>query len=128
MDAISVLLVDDSPIFTRAVTYLLQGYDNIHVVGIAENGRDGLELCHSLRPHIVLMDLAMPGLSGLQVIPRLRTRFPGTGIIILTLKDSDHYRRATLQAGADDFISKSELNACLVPAIERIAGQHNIRN
>jgi DNA-binding NarL/FixJ family response regulator len=121
MKPISVLFADDNPAFLRIATRFLQQYDDIVVVGAAGGGEEALALAQELQPDIVVMDLAMPGLSGLEAIPRLRAVLPGVGIIALTVLDTNGYREAALAAGADDFVAKASLDTDLVLAIRRLA-------
>ena len=121
MNPISVLLVDDSPTFLSIATQFLQAHDDLIVVGAVEEGEEALVQAQSLHPDVVLVDLTMPNLPGLEVIPRLRRMLPETGIIALTLHNTDAYRHAALAAGADDFIPKDSMSADLLPAIRRVA-------
>jgi DNA-binding NarL/FixJ family response regulator len=98
----------------------LQAHDDLIVVGAVEEGEEALVQALSLHPDVVLVDLTMPNLSGLEVIPRLRRMLPETAIIALTLHNTDAYRHAALTAGADDFISKGGMSADLLPAIRRV--------
>ena len=121
MKPISVLLVDDNPAFLRIVTRFLQEHDDILIVGAADGGEEALALARDLQPDIVVIDLAMPGLSGLETIPRLRAVLPEVGIIALTVLDINSYWQAALAAGANDFVPKARLNTELLPAIRRVA-------
>lgn len=123
MHPVSVLLVDDNPAFLRIATRFLQEqcYDWVVVVGAAGGGEEGLIQAQEQRPDIVLVDLRMPGLSGLETIPLLRSMLPDVGIIALTLLESNGYREAALAAGADDFVSKFAVNTDLLPSIRRVA-------
>ncbi len=121
MEPISVLLVDDNPTFLRVATRFLQAHEGVNVVGTANGGQEALVKAQDLRPQIILLDLAMPDLPGLQAIPRLRKLLPQAGIIALTLLDTSGYRQAALSAGADDFIPKAALNTDLLPSIQRVA-------
>ena len=123
MNPISVLIADDNPTFLRIVTRFLeeQSRKTVSVVATARGGEEALAQAEALRPQVVLIDLNMPGLSGLEAIPRLRRALPDAGIIAVTLLDTDGYRQAALAAGADDFVSKMTLNTDLLPAIRRVA-------
>jgi two-component system, NarL family, response regulator NreC len=121
MITIPVLLVDDNPIFLGILARFLQAHDDIVVVGTAGNGNEALEKVESLRPQVILIDLAMPGLDGLHTIPRLRSILPDVGIIVLTVFDTNGYRQAALATGGDDFVPKAVLNTDLLPAIRRLA-------
>ena len=129
MNPISVLLVDDSPRFLQAATRFLQEHcaDDILVVGAAEGGEEGLNQARRLQPRVVLLDLCMPGMSGLDAIPLLREALPKTCIIALTLFDTDTYRQAAMKAGADGFVPKAALTSDLLPAIRRVVAADLIR-
>jgi DNA-binding NarL/FixJ family response regulator len=120
MAPISVLLVDDNPTFLRILGDFLGEEEDILVVGMARSGEEALVKAKELRPQVVLLDLAMPGLNGFNTIPRLRSMMPDVGIIALTVLDANGYREAALTAGADDFVAKANLNTHLVPAIRRV--------
>lgn len=119
MSPISVLLVDDNPTFLPIATYFLQEHDDL-VVGTVRDGEEALDQAPNLWPQLILIDLDMPGLPGLETIKRLRIVLPEVGIIALTLLDSNGYRQAALVAGADDFVSKINLGTDLLPAIRRV--------
>jgi DNA-binding NarL/FixJ family response regulator len=121
MKPISVLLVDDNPAFLRIATRFLQKHDDTVVIGTADGGEEALALAQDLQPDIVLVDLAMPGVSGLDTIPRLRAILPKVGIIALTVLDTNSYLQAAIEAGANDFVPKASLNTDLLPAIRRVA-------
>lgn len=122
MNPTTVLLVDDSPAFLRILTRFLQehNHNEVAVVGTAGGGEEALAKAEDLLPQVVLLDLAMPGLSGLEVIPHLRRIVPNAGIIMLTLLDANGYREAALAAGADEFVPKADLVTDLLPAIRRV--------
>jgi two-component system response regulator DesR len=120
MKPVSVLLVDDNPTFLRIVERYLQAEEEITVVGAVEGGDEALALVHRLKPDIVLTDLAMPKVSGMETILRMRAAWPKMGIIALTLLDTIGYRQAALTAGADDFVAKDALNTDLLPTIQRV--------
>ena len=118
---IRILLADDHPIFLNITTRFLEEQEGVVVVGAATGGREALLLAQNLGPEVVLIDLVMPDLSGLETIPRLRSAHPGLGIIALTLLDAGGYRTASLAAGADDFVAKATITDDLLPAIRRVA-------
>lgn len=120
MAPVSVLLVDDNPTFLHILSEFLDEEENILVVGQARSGEDALVKAKETQPQVILLDLAMPGLSGLDTIPRLRHMMPDTRIIALTVLDTNGYREAARAAGADEFIAKSDLNIELFPAIYRV--------
>jgi DNA-binding NarL/FixJ family response regulator len=119
----SVLLVDDNPIFLRILAQFLeeQSEHAVSVVGSVDAGEKALRIAPCLRPEVVLIDLAMPEMHGLDLIPRLRASLPDAVIIALTLMDPQSYREAVLAAGADAFVSKATLEGDLLPTIQRLA-------
>lgn len=123
MKPITVLLVDDHQLFLRLATRFLQeqAAPEIRVVGLARTGHEALSQAQALQPQTILLDLAMPDLSGLKVIPRLRAAVPRVTIIIVTNRQAAGYRQAALAAGADDFVTKASLTTDLLPAIRRLA-------
>lgn len=123
MVPISVLLVDDNLTFLGILTRFLQEQhqNEVMVIGTAGGGAEGLDKAWKLRPDIVLLDLRMPALCGLETIPLLRSMLPDVGIIALTLWHANGYREAALAAGADDLLSKFAVNTDLLPAIRRVA-------
>jgi len=121
MKQISVMLIDDNPTFLRIVEQFLRKRETVRVVATAEGGEEAQAQVHRLKPDVVLTDLAMPKVSGMETILRLRAAWPRMGIIALTLLDTDGYRQAAITAGADDFVAKDTLNTELIPTIERVA-------
>jgi DNA-binding NarL/FixJ family response regulator len=116
---ISVLLVDDNATFLQAATRFLQQYKDITVVGTACGGQEAVPIARTLQPDVALVDLSMPDLPGLELIPRLRLALPKIRIIALTLLDSAAYQRAALAVGADGLVSKRRMSTKLLPAIRQ---------
>jgi DNA-binding NarL/FixJ family response regulator len=125
---IKVLLVDDEPTYLRIATLFFQTRyrDEITVVGTANGGEECLAKTPLLAPQVILIDLNMPGLSGLQTIPLLRIMFPEIRIIALTLNDGENSRRAVLAAGGNELVSKATMSSDLMPAIRRVMQQDQI--
>ena len=119
----TVLLVDDNRTFLRILIRFLSehGEGALRVVGAVVGGRDAVAQAQRLKPQVILVDLAMPDISGLALIPRLREAMPDSIIIALTLMDVDSFSQATLAAGADAFVSKTSLERELLPTIKRLA-------
>jgi CheY-like chemotaxis protein len=114
------MLVDDSLTFLRATTQFLEVHDDVVIVGTANEGKEALVQVERLQPQVILIDLAMPGLPGLETIPRLRSMMPDVGIIALTVMNTNSFRQAALAAGADIFIPKATMRTDLLPAIRRL--------
>lgn len=117
----SILLVDDNPTFLRFATQFLREHctREVAVVGTATGGPAAVARAGDLRPEAIVIDLAMPGMSGLEAIARLRESHPGIGIVALTQMEPAEYREAALAAGADEFVTKAMLSTDLLPAIQR---------
>jgi DNA-binding NarL/FixJ family response regulator len=120
MAPISVLLVDDNAFFLSLAVRFLASQGELRLAGSASSAADALDKAQSMRPDVILLDLNLPEISGLDLIPRLRGLIPRVKIIVLTLWEADGYRQAALSAGADEFVSKSRVNTHLVPAIRRV--------
>jgi len=120
---LSVLLVDDNPHFLRTLDRFLSvhGDGDVRVVGSVVGGRDAVAEAERLRPDVILVDLKMPDVPGLQLLPQLRRTLPNAMLIALSLADPDEFREETLAAGADVFVSKASLECDLLPAIQRLA-------
>lgn len=118
----SVLLVDDNPTFLRVAAQFLREHctGEVTVVGTATGGAAALAQVGNLHPQVIVVDLAMPGMSGLEAIPRLRELQPDACIVALTQMEPAEYREAALAAGADEFVTKATLSTDLLPAIQRV--------
>jgi DNA-binding NarL/FixJ family response regulator len=114
-------MVDDHPVFLREASQFLQerGHNELVVVGTARNSAEAISQARELCPNVVLLDLNMPGMNGLDLIPHLRVLLPSAYLIVVTMLDDTRYRNAVLAAGANDFVSKSVVHAELLPAIRR---------
>jgi DNA-binding NarL/FixJ family response regulator len=117
MPPLRILLVDDSLRFLDSAARFLAGETNVEVVGRALSGEEAIEQIAQLRPDLVLMDLAMPGINGLEATRQIKMQSDAPCIIILTLSDSSEYRRAAEAAGADGFVSKAEFSTMLLSLI-----------
>lgn len=128
MNLISVLLVDDNSTFSRiASRFIMEQDEEVIVVGTPRGGEEALAQALDLQPRAVLVDLGMPGLSGLETIPRLRKAAPETRIIALTMLDTSEYLKAALAAGADEFVPKAALTTDLPAAIQRAAHDGHLK-
>lgn len=119
---IRVLVVDDELLYAEAISALLELNEGIDVVGIAADGRAGVEQAEMLRPDLVLMDIQMPRLDGIAATSRIRRRVPGTRVVIMTgLSGDEHVERART-AGASGYVRKFCRSGDLLSAIEHAAG------
>ena len=117
MNPIRTLLVDDSPGFLDVTLHFLWRDKRFEVVGCCLSGASALEQVADLRPSLVLMDLAMPGMNGLEATCRIKKSANPPRIVMLTLFDNSEYREAAKQAGADAFVAKHDLHTDLVPVV-----------
>lgn len=112
---IRILLADDHPLFREGVANSLAASPDFVVVGEAGNGAEAIELAHSLRPDMVLLDVSMPGLDGIVAAARISAELPGTRIMMLTVSENAESLLAALKAGAHGYVLKgvsaSELRA-----------------
>ena len=121
MSKIPVLVVDDHSGFRRSVIHYLTTTTRFDVVGEASNTSEGLDLAATHRPRVVLLDIRMPGESGLSIISELRERIPSLIVVVLTLWDTPEYRRAALvENGADAYIIKENMIRDLLPTLNRL--------
>jgi len=118
---IDVLIVDDDPLVRSALSLMLGGQPDLEVVGEAGDGREGLELAGSLDPDVILMDIRMPGISGLDATRELHARSDPPRVIVLTTFDADEHVFGALAAGADGFLLKDTAPAEIVDAIRKVA-------
>ena len=120
-DSIRVLLVDDQSMLRLGFRMVLGAEEGIEVVGEAGDGAAGLAMTKALQPDVVLMDVRMPGVDGIEATRRILAEAPGARVIILTTFDLDEYAFAALRAGASGFLLKDARPAELVAAIRAVA-------
>jgi DNA-binding NarL/FixJ family response regulator len=101
-----ILIVDDHSLFRAAFRALLAEDPDIEVVGEAANGGDAIRAVGRLAPHLVLMDLTMPGMNGMEAITEIKRRYPDVRLLVVTLHREEDYVHASLRAGADGYILK----------------------
>ena len=101
-----VLLADDSGLMLERLKEMLHNYGQANIVGAVKNGVDTLEALRTLKPDLAIVDLVMPGLSGLEVLSEIRKENKTVKVIILTFYSTDFYRQKAIQAGADYFFNK----------------------
>jgi DNA-binding NarL/FixJ family response regulator len=116
-----VLIVDDDPLVRSALTLMLGGQGDVEVVGEAGDGRAGVELAGDLQPDVVLMDIRMPQLNGLEATRRLHARPDPPRVIVLTTFDADDHVVGALAAGADGFLLKDTPPPLILDAIRKVA-------
>lgn len=120
MIPVSTLIVDDSPSFLQSAVRFLSMDGRVDVIGLALSGADAVIQVQQLRPDLVLMDLAMPGMNGLEATRAIKAGSNPPSVIILTLHDTPEYRTAAREAQADGFVAKSDFGVKLLPLIESL--------
>jgi DNA-binding NarL/FixJ family response regulator len=118
---IRVLLVDDEPLLRMAFSMVLEAQNDMEAVGEAGDGTAAVRLTRELRPDVVLMDVRMPGMDGIEATERIVAQCPEAKVLILTTFDLDEYAFAGLRAGASGFLLKNALPQELLAAIRCVA-------
>lgn len=122
---LSVLLVDDHHVVRAGLRALLEATGRIEVVGEASGGEEAVKMARKLGPDIVIMDLAMPGMDGVQATRRITEMGLDTKVLVLTIHDEDEFLVPALNAGAAGFLSKTVADTDIVGAIETVARGHS---
>jgi DNA-binding NarL/FixJ family response regulator len=117
----TVVVVDDDPDYLWLVRFILEsGPDKTVIVGEAASGEEALALVLQKRPDIVIVDLMMPRLNGLELTRRIKEERPQTKILLMSAYTEDTYRRIASVSGADGFVNKNQLQTGLLPAIREV--------
>jgi len=122
MSKIRVLVVDDHAMFREGIRSLLEGYEDVEIVGEAAQGREAIEKVRQLAPQVVLMDIAMPVMGGLEATRRIQKESPNARVLVLTQYEDSEYILSLLRAGARGYVSKTATASELVSAIRAIHG------
>src|SRR5262250_711793 len=123
MSAFRILIADDHEIVRRGIRALVEGHGGWEVCGEATDGREAVDKALELRPDVVLLDVGMPNLNGLDAARQILATAPDTKILILTMHDTEQVVREVLSAGARGFLLKSDAGRDLVAAVEAL--QHS---
>jgi DNA-binding NarL/FixJ family response regulator len=118
---ITVVLVDDHPLVRQGLQAVLSGTDDLSVVGQASDGREAVDLVAELKPDVVIMDLQLPGLHGIDATREIMTARPGTAVLVLTMFEDDDMVFSAVSAGAVGYLLKGADGADIVTAV-RSAG------
>ncbi|WP_295817867.1 response regulator transcription factor [uncultured Deinococcus sp.] len=119
--AITLLLVDDHPVVRKGTRELLEGESDLHVVGEAGSGAEAITRARALTPDVILMDVSMPGMNGIEATRAIKKEQPGVGVLVLTSYDDDAYVFALLEAGAAGYLLKNASEDDLLGAVRAVA-------
>ncbi|MBI1297341.1 response regulator [bacterium] len=120
-ESIRVILVDDHPVVRLGLSALIDSEPGMTVVGQGNNGLEGLALVESLKPDVVVMDISMPEMDGMEATRRIRAGNPGVHVLILTVHAQERYLFPVLKAGAAGYVLKSTVDTELLDAIRTVA-------
>jgi DNA-binding NarL/FixJ family response regulator len=118
--AIRVLIADDHRLFAEALEAILALDERVEVVGRARDGQEAVQLVNQLRPDVVLMDISMPVMDGIEAVREIRTREAGPAVLMLTGSNARADVDRARQAGADGYVTKDRIAAELIEAIVEI--------
>src|SRR5436309_1250172 len=118
----NILIVDDNVTFRALLREIVAEASDLHVVGEAADGAEAMRLAPELRPDIMLLDLVMPRVNGLEVLRWIKAERPEIKVIIVTVHAEDAYRQAAEASGADAFLLKKTLGTVLLSTIQRMRG------
>jgi DNA-binding NarL/FixJ family response regulator len=118
---ITVLLVDDHSLVRRGFRRILEDEEGLKIAGEANNGIEAIRMASELKPNVVVMDLSMPELDGVQATKEIVKHLPETQVLVLSMHADDNYVRNALDAGAKGYLLKSAIDVDLVGAIRSVA-------
>jgi len=116
----TIVIAEDHTIVRKGLRALLDSYPDFKVTGEAEDGRTAIRCVDQLRPDIILLDLTMPRTNGLEAIREIKRQFPETRVLVLTVHKTEEYVQATLESGADGYVSKDDTHTELIIAIKNV--------
>lgn len=120
--SVTILLADDHPIVRQGLQHLLEAEPDLKVVGEASNGLDAVQLVEKFKPDVLIVDMIMPDLNGLEVMKQVRERSPATCCIVLSMQSADVYVVEALKAGAQGYVLKETGPSELVHAVRQVIG------
>ncbi len=120
MEPIRILIADDHAVMRAGLRLLLDGQEDMHVIDEAGDGWQTVEKAAALRPDVVLLDITMPGLSGLEAAREIKRKAPDVKLLVLTMHDDEAYLRQFLQIGASGYVVKKAADTELVAAIRAV--------
>jgi NarL family two-component system response regulator LiaR len=126
MEKIRVLLAEDHVVVREGTRELIQREQDMEVVGEAGDGEEAIELAAELRPDVVIMDIAMPKVNGIEATKRIKELYPTTAVLILTAYDNEQYIFALLEAGAAGYLLKNVRRSELIDAVRAVRAGESV--
>ena len=125
MKNIKILIVDDHEVVRDGLKNILLSLNNVSIAGEAANGEDSISLYDSLKPDLVIMDISMPGMNGIEATRIIKENDPNAKILILTMHDNQEYLNQIIRSGAKGFVLKNTDKEELLDAVKTVAGGEN---
>ncbi len=120
----TILLVDDHPIVRHGVRGVFETVKDLKVIGEASNGLEAISMAQKLHPDVILLDLMMKGISGIEATRQIKKIAPGSGVIIFSMVGTEHYVMEALRAGVGGYILKDTASEELILAVREVAAGH----
>jgi DNA-binding NarL/FixJ family response regulator len=120
MNRYRVVLADDHSLFRQGLKAVLEGTDEFKVVGEAGDGLELIDLLNQVNPHLIVLDISMPNLRGIEAIPEIKKKHPEVKILVVTMHNDKEYLYQAISRGADGYFLKKDAGTELFSAIERI--------
>ena len=117
---VTVILADDHPIVRQGLRHLLEAEPDLKIVGEAEDGLQAVQLAEKFKPRVLVVDIMMPGLNGLEVLRQVKERSPATSSIVLSMQSADVYVVEALKSGASGYVLKETGPSELVNAVQQV--------
>jgi DNA-binding NarL/FixJ family response regulator len=122
MQKIKIMVVDDHGIFRDGIRALVGLHDDLEIVGEASEGKEAVKKAQELAPDVVIMDITIPGMDGLEATRRIKKKNPGIKVLILTQHGDKEYVLSSIKAGADGYVPKIAASSELISAIRAVYG------
>ncbi|AOM83496.1 response regulator transcription factor [Salisediminibacterium beveridgei] len=122
-----IMLVDDHPVFRSGLKHILCTETDYHVIAEADDGESAIEMAAEMMPDIIVMDISMPGLDGIEVTREIKKKLPGIRVLMLTMYSDEAFLKESLDAGASGYVLKRAVDTELVHAVKLVMnGEHYI--
>ncbi len=117
-----IIIVDDHPLMRKGLALTLEGEPDLRVVGQVDSAEEALEEIERLRPDLAIVDVSLPGMSGLELVKHLQARWSELGVLVVSRHDEALYAERAIRAGARGYVMKLEAGAVIVEAVRRVLG------